>query len=103
MRLAKAVKKFLRPDISPTSARRPSRIISANCFAGVGGVADSVVVAHPVHHLGDAAEWSGGAFPGFARLDVGEGEKREGGAFVLLLTRNADHLEKLKCLADSCG
>ncbi len=77
--------------------------LTADGLAGVWCVADFVLVAHPVHHLGDPAEWSGGAFPGSARFDVGEGEKCEGRAFVLLFPRNADHLEQLKRLADSCG
>ena len=77
--------------------------LAADGFAGVGRVANFVLVAHPVHHLSDSAERSGSTFPRFARLDVGEGEKREGGAFVLLFPRNANYLEKLECLADSCG
>jgi len=77
--------------------------LAAYGFAGVGSVADFVLVAHPVHHLGDPAERSGGAFPGLARFDVGESEKREGRAFVLLFPWDADHLEKLKCLDDFCG
>ena len=77
--------------------------LAADGFAGVGRVANFVLVAHPVHHFGDAAERSGGAFPRFARLDVGGGEKREGRTFVLLFPWDADHLEKLQGLADSGG
>lgn len=70
--------------------------LAADGLAGVGLVAHAVVIAHPVHDLGDAAQGCLGGRPFTARADVGEGEQGEGGAVVLLLLGDADGDKKLK-------